>query len=502
MIGNDVSSSCSKPVILCLVNAAAYSRTYFQQLEPLLKGLGYEVAYALDSHLSDVMYSDGLPLANAAYFTDYCRSRMPLPDDYTDDCQPGWSLLFSDFDRFLTMNIRPALKADGPLRYEHIPKLLREFFDDAFDRWKPVAVLYEQASNSFALSAHARAKKEGIPFCSIAPARIPGRIEVSSTGGIEDYKTLAEHCKKARDRQIDQSSWRIAAEYIAQVDTAVPDYMKAGQAGEMLSRIGLLGRYANISKLKHLGRAWQYRRKYPEDIALAYQHGDPFKLSWAYFMRALRRRIRFTFVREFYKLKPRHGRFILYPLHFHPEASTSVLAPDFIDEMHVIKSIAFRLPSSVRLVVKEHPSAVAMQPREFYRQLSELPNVDLLASHVSAKRLARESVGVVCVTSTLGFEAAAMGKPVIALGDVLYGYFPNVRMVQTCAGIGAALEWALNCPDCPPQEVLEAMAAYAEFTAAGAFDFKASLGDTVALQSVARLLNDRIAVGKCRVSAD
>jgi capsule polysaccharide modification protein KpsS len=172
-----------------------------------------------------------------------------------------------------------------------------------------------------------------------------------------------------------------------------------------------------------------------------------------------------------------------------------------VDEMHVIKSIAFRLPSDVRLVVKEHPSAVAMQPREFYKQLSELPNVDLLAAHVSAKLLARESVGIVCVTSTLGFEAAAMGKPVIALGDVLYGYFPNVRMINTCADIGAALGWALTYQECPKQEVLEAMAAYAAFTVEGAFDFRASLGDKAALQGVANLLNERIADARRESSA-
>lgn len=489
----DSALSKGTSVILCLVNAAAYSRAYFQQLEPHLKALGYRVVYALDSHLSDIMYADGLPIDNAAYFTDYCRNRLPLPDDFADNCQPGWSQLYSDFDRFLTMNIRPALKPDGPLRYEHVPRLLREFFDGVFVRHKPAAVLFEQASNSFALAALVRAQRQNIPFCSIAPARIPGRIEVSLTGGLEDHRALATYLKKVRTGEVDKSSLRIAAEYIAQVDTVVPDYMKVGQAGEMLSRISLFRRYANLDKLKHLGRAWQYSRKYPEDIALAYQHGDPLLLSWAYFRRALRRRIRFSAVRGLYRLVPRPGRFLLYPLHFHPEASTSVLAPDFIDEMHVIKSIAFRLPSNIRLVVKEHPSAVAMQPLEFYKQLSALPNVDLLSAHVSAKRLARDSVGVVCVTSTLGFEAAAMGKPVIALGDVLYGYFPNVRMVRNCSEIGVAIEWALTYTGCPQQQVLEAMAAYAEFTAAGAFDFRASLDDPVALESVARLLDERIA---------
>lgn len=489
-------------VILCLINAAAYSRAYFQQLEPHLAAHGCTVVYALDSHLSDVMYAEGRPIENAAYFTDYCRSRIPITPDFADDCPQGWSLLYSDFDRFLTMNIRPPLKDDGPLRYEHVPRLLHEFFEGLFSEHKPAAVVYEQASNSFALAALTNARRNGVPFCSIAPARIPGRIEVSLTGGIEDYRALTEYLEEARAGEIDEAFFRIAAEYIAKIDAVVPDYMKEGQAGAMLARVGLFDRYGSLEKFRHLNRAWQYRRKYSDDIAFAYQHGDPILLSWAYFCRAMRRRIRYNSVRRLYKTAPRPGRFLLYPLHFHPEASTSVLAPDFTDEMHVIKSIAFRLPSNMRLVVKEHPSAVALQPKEFYRQLSELPNVDLLAAEVSAKRLARDSVGVVCVTSTLGFEAAAMGKPVIALGDVLYGYFPNVRMVRASCDIGPAIEWALAYPGCSKQHVYEAVAAYAAFTAEGAFDFRASLGDAAALQSVANLLLERLATVSPRTHAD
>lgn len=487
------TSPAEIPVILCLVNAAAYSRAYFEQLEPHLLSIGYQVVYALDSHLSDVLYADGYPLKQAAYFTDYCKSQLPLPSHSAEGPAPGnWSILFSDFDRFLTLDIRPPLSPEGPLRYEQIPGLLKDFFSGLFSNFNPVAVLYEQASNSFALAALEQCKSSGIPFFSLAPARIPGRIEISSTGAIEDWKILNENKKKAQIGGLNETSWLLAAKYIEEIDTAVPDYMKKGGSGEMLSRLSLIDRYAKLEKIRHVARAWQYKNLHAADMALAYQHGDPVRLSWAYFRRSVKRRLRLSAIRKYYKESPREGKFFVYPLHFHPEASTSVLAPDYIDEMHVIKSIAFRLPSNVRLVVKEHPSAVALQPLEFYKQLSMLPNVDLITAQASSKQLARESVGVVCVTSTLGLEAAAMGKPVIALGDVMYGYFPNVRMVRDLSAVNDAIHWALDYPGASNQEILECVAAYAEFTAAGSFDFHTSLGKTDAIRSVADLLDARI----------
>jgi hypothetical protein len=479
--------------ILCLINAAAYSRAYFQQLEPYLRGHGFDVAFALDSHLSDELYADGRPLSNADYFTDFCRSRLPLPDDFPAGAESlGWGVLYSDFDRFLTMRIPPPLAPEGPLRFEHVPRLLEEFFRSVFDRVRPVAVLYEQASNSFALAANAEALRRGAPFCSIAPARLPGRIELSLTGALRDYIALGVHFRRALEGRVDASHWQVAQQYVDNVETAVPDYMKPGQAGAVLASVSLLSKYANVDKLRHVLRSWRYSRRHRDDVALAYQHGDPVRLSLAYFARALARRARLPLIQRMYKTSAPSGRFLLYPLHYHPEASTSVLAPDFTDELHVIRSIAFRLPAGLRLVVKEHPSAVALQPRDFYRQLCELPNVELVAADLPSKLLARRSEGVICVTSTLGFEAAVMNKPVVCLGDVLYGYFPNVRMVSHLGELDEALRWALAYEPLSPDTLLAATAAYAEFTAPGKFDFRASLGDAEALSSVADLIASRL----------
>lgn len=478
--------------ILCLINSAAYCRPYFEQLLPPLEARGYTLDFALDSHLSDVLYACGRPLPDAKYFTDFCAARLPLQSAFNQEAGPRWSGLFSDFDRFLTMGIAPPLGMGSPLRYQDIPRLLRAYFAEVFDEVRPAAVLYEQVSNSFAIAAHEEASRRRIPFCSIAPARIPGRIEVSMTGALQDHRTLdAIRQHIARDGTSVENR-RIAAEYMRTIDNQVPDYMRPGAAGEVLSRMSLRRKYVDAEKFRHLLRAWRYRRGHAADAALAYQHGDPLALSWAYFRRSLARRLRAGRIAPLYQDRMDDRPYLLYPLHFHPEASTSVLAPDFVDELTVIRAIAFRLPSNVVLAVKEHPSAVALQPTNFYRQLAALPNVALLGAHVPVKPLARNSLGVVCVTSTLGFEAAVMNKPVICLGDVLYGYFPNVRMISDYSALDSALNWALSYRPLPDEELLTATAAYAEFTAPGFFDFKAALGDLAALDGMAGLVARRL----------
>lgn len=486
---SDKSVSVENRLILCLINGAAYSRAYFEQLAPYLKAAGYRVAYALDSHLSDVLYANGRSLNGAWYFTDYVKSRLDDLHDITSADTQVWSSLFSDFDRFLTMNIDPPLKKGGRLEYKYIPLLLEDFFEKLFSEVKFSAVLYEPVSNSFAMAAYQVSKKAGVPFCSLSPSRIPGRIEVSMTGALHVNDELAVLLRQQQDKLVSDESRFMASKYIASIDAQMPDYMKTNG----LDKLSLVSKYVRADKWAHFIRGWRYRRRYSQDCALAYQHGDPVALSKAYVTRAIKRRLRLRRVRRHYLNDMPTSPFMLYPLHFHPEASTSIYAADYVDELSVIKAIAFRLPVGVELCVKEHPSAVALQPLSFYRQLSALPNVKLLAASLPTKSLIRQSCGLVCLTSTAGFEAAVLNKPVIVLGNVFYSYFPNVRTVAGYQELSESLKWALSYEPVSSDDLLDATAAYVEFGAPGAFDFKRSLGDAAALEGVAALVAQRLA---------
>jgi hypothetical protein len=476
-----------RPVVLCLVNAAAYSRTYFSKLAPKLEELGYDVRFALDSHLSDHVYADGSPIPGASYFTDFLRARAgTLP--VKSRSNQTWASLFSDFDRYLTFDVNPPNTGEATFCYDQIPAHLDSFFDEILERISPDAVLYEPVSNSFAVSAYRMASERKIPFLSLSPSRIPGRIEISTTGALADSDCLGRKYDDFVSRGIPEDVREIADTYLASIDRAIPDYMKTNG----LDQLSLAGKYLNAQKLRHLMRLWKYSKHHEDDWRFAYQHGDPLRLSSAYAKRALKRRFRHASVSRLFETDPPAENFVLYPLHFHPEASTSILAPDYVDELSIIKSIAFRLPVHAKLYVKEHPSAVALQPRAFYKQLSRMPNVRLLSPHLPIKRLIRQSCGVITLTSTAGFEAAVLNRPVLTLGNVFYNYFPNVRHVAALPDLSANLEWLFNYKPLPPSTILTAAAAYVSFTVPGSFDFFATLNNEVALTGVASLVNSTI----------
>ncbi|HDV0741139.1 TPA: capsular biosynthesis protein, partial [Acinetobacter baumannii] len=123
-------------------------------------------------------------------------------------------------------------------------------------------------------------------------------------------------------------------------------------------------------------------------------------------------------------------RFYVYPIHFHPESSTSVLAPEYTNEYSNIVNIANNLPFGTYLYVKDHKSAKGVQSYEFYKKVSSLPNVRLVNFDVNIKRLILKSVGVITVNSTAGYEALLLGKPVYLLGRVFYENFNNVHKLQ------------------------------------------------------------------------
>ena len=482
------NSDIHKPTILCLINSAAHSRSYFEQLAPFLNERGYNVCFALDSHLTDVLYANSVLLNNACYFTDFIRQNLDQLDSLKANNNTSWSLLFSDFDRFLNFDITSQFGSCLPVKYEHIPMLLELFFAKIFEKIAPIAVLYEPVSNSFAMAAYQYSKKMKVPFCSLSPQRLPGRIELSMTGALEDSETIGKLYLARKSGSISEKSREIATEYRMKIDYSVPDYMKTNG----LDQISLTEKYLNMTKLRHFFKGWQYSHNNSLDCSLAYQHGDPVKLSLAYFKRAVLRKLRFNKVSKQYSTEIVDEQFILYPLHFHPEASTSILSGDYVDELGLIKALAFRLPTSVKLYVKEHPSAVALQSLSFYKQLSSLPNVRLLAPQVPTKEVIRSSKGVVTLTSTVGFEAAVMNKPVVTLGNVFYNYFPNVNSITDYSQLHSSIDWILKYKLLPEDDLIDATAAYVEFGSVGSFDFYRSLNNPAALATVAELIHKKL----------
>ena len=174
------------------------------------------------------------------------------------------------------------------------------------------------------------------------------------------------------------------------------------------------------------------------------QFGTPLMSDYTYFKRTLANVYRARVARRYYCNIDEKEDFFLYPLHYHPEASTSVGAKYTDNEFNTIKNIAISLPWGRKLYVKEHISAEGIRPPRFYRDLKRFTNIRLLAPTENTKKLIRDSLGIITLTSTVGYEALILNRPVIVLGDVFYSINPNCFTVRDFYLLPETVKKALN----------------------------------------------------------
>ncbi len=114
------------------------------------------------------------------------------------------------------------------------------------------------------------------------------------------------------------------------------------------------------------------------------------------------------------------NRYLYYPLHFQPEASTLVLAPHYVDQINFLSTVSLSLPMGTKLVVKEHPSSVGYRPRGYYDAIRKIPNVTLVPPEMDSQNLIKKALAVIVLSGTVGWEALLHKVPVISFGHAFY----------------------------------------------------------------------------------
>ena len=121
--------------------------------------------------------------------------------------------------------------------------------------------------------------------------------------------------------------------------------------------------------------------------------------------------------------------YILFPLHFQPEASTCVYARKYENQLFFIEQMAKSIPVDKILYVKEHFVRQGHRPLSFYKQLKKYPNVKLISPNSDNHKLIKHSSFLICLTSTMGFEALMYGKPVFICGNCFFENFSGVEKI-------------------------------------------------------------------------
>lgn len=406
---------------LILINSALNYKYFFYEIAKMLKEQGHEVYYAIDSERSKFVDPldeiDSSP--NSFFFNTYFKEKynknleVSISDDFLSD------YLYSDFDRFLVQNFNLDKKQDK--YWENAKVLLDSFFSDIMESKKIDCVLCEIIAHSFAYAAYKQCEKLGKKYIGLATSRIPNYIEIQNSI-IEKELDKIESLRNT-PASTEEIAWY--EQYKKDIAYIQPDYMKSGG----LDNVSVL----RIFEKSKILRAFRFATIfYRYDYQFDYQTGNPLFIPYKGLSFLLKRYINSKLSRQYYlnenslnELKNKEN-FYIYPMHYHPESSTSVLAPEYTNEYANIINIANNLPFGVYLYVKDHKSAKGIQSLEVYKKISRLPNVRFINCDVNIKELIPHSRGMITINSTAGYEALILDKPVYLFGRVFYENFSNV----------------------------------------------------------------------------
>lgn len=192
--------------------------------------------------------------------------------------------------------------------------------------------------------------------------------------------------------------------------------------------------------------------KYNDPCAYLYYRQDRAVLNPALFY------LRYLRYKKYYRKPDYTKKFVLFPLHFQPEASTCVCAQKYEKQLFYIDSLAKSLPADTLLYVKEHYALLGHRQPQFYRELRRYPNVVLIGPWESTRALILAAHAVTTLTGTAGWEAMLLRKPVILGGHVFFADAPGVARTDEIYGAYEGLMRAYRRPG--REEIIQYLCEY------------------------------------------
>lgn len=134
------------------------------------------------------------------------------------------------------------------------------------------------------------------------------------------------------------------------------------------------------------------------------------------------------------------SKYIYFPLHMQPEASTSPMAGVYVNQILIAQMLAYHLPKDVYIYIKENPHQnAARREKKFYEELLKIPQVRLVPNSFDTYALTNNSLAVVTATGTVGLEALYRQKPVLMFGNNFYQHAKGVFQIKNNSDCKQAL---------------------------------------------------------------
>lgn len=337
-----------------------------------------------------------------------------------------WPFFYGD--RHLSLSTPPkdetTMDLDFLFGYD---SLLRIFLSRAkpikemLDSQKPDFILFFTVGTIAHKILFHLAKKRGIKTFVIHEGRMGKRVTVS-----ENYSTITGVEELFKNPQNLKEENIIKAKEIIknfrETESLQLEFYTQTEAKYINKKINLLKKIFNsINWLLKLTKNYFQNKKL---FLYGVTSLNPLLFIWYQLRKKARKLIGFE---NLYEKPNKNERYAFYPLHTEPEQAILDYAPMYINQTALIEQIARSLPIDMKLYIKDHPTMAFKRKKSFYKKLLHIPNVKIIDHRTKSFDLIKDSSLIITTTSTAGWEALFLKKPVITLGNVYYNIFPSVK---------------------------------------------------------------------------
>lgn len=333
-----------------------------------------------------------------------------------------WPAVIADRRLMLGKNCHQT--QDYRTRYTHqqllkMTQLTIKRLEDLFERVQPNLVLSFNLATFGEYLAFLLAKQKNIPFRQLKTAKIENYVML-----LDDPIEIQTEIKKAMlMMDCDSESYKKAQAVLPKMQNKRPQYE---------------GFYSSASPAWQVFKShWRWQTA-GQAIAFEIVYQLHYKFDHQlnggivpYYYNAISRPWRA--LRQYHVLKKRFlnpgqldkVEYVFFPLHTEPETALSIHGRFYQNQIEVARNIAQSLPLTWKLVIKEHPCAFGGRKMSYYHKLLNIPNVVFVDPYASTFEIIKKAKAVIVISSSVGFEAVLLKKPVITLGQCTFNALPE-----------------------------------------------------------------------------
>jgi hypothetical protein len=182
--------------------------------------------------------------------------------------------------------------------------------------------------------------------------------------------------------------------------------------------------------------------------------------------------------------------YYFYPLHLEPEAVVLYWSDGiYSNQVKLIENIAAQLPPNIMLYVKDHPHLYGYRDVADYKRIQNIPNVKLLEPHLPGKKIVNDSIGVITLNGTAGFEALLLNKQTISFGSAFYNVSSRVRYVSNIKDFRDVIYGLKSISYEDDEELYRFVLAYLDSHKIGFTDFYGNVASEIGIDMTMNIRN-------------